>query len=453
MKHKTFYAALILVFSTLLFNTLLLRLSYGLELFHEKDELIGMFKELCDAYPEYASYASIGKTYEGRDIWIFRIGNPDGGRVLWDGQLHGNEDKGSEIIYLITEWLLESGDPRALKVLERNYALFIPVVNMDSYERGNRDFRNCRYGVDLNRNFEVGWSRISCTSSQVYSGPSPASEPETKALKEAFEEYKPDFYVNTHCGAGPYLSYYIGGDRSLALETVSRIRSVSYDMGITPYPVRTMGSNGFAIGDAGRIGISSWLIELEGSGTCWSHTSRLYQDLVNIYYPKCLAIFLAMCQVCEIEPPPYTTKTFEIFLNGNTFEVVTESDSIISDFNFNEHDLSLEFTATDQTGITGFTNVTIPDDLLSGKFSIYNNGYYLETGVDYTHNHNATHYFFDIKYSQTINDIEIIGTHGIPEFPTGSPFLLVPTVILSITILFILLKRHRQPLQEPTSTI
>ena len=95
--------------------------------FHSHQELVSMFKTLCDNYPSYASYDSIGKTYEGRDIWMFKFGTPNGGKVLWDGCLHGWEDMGSEIMYLFATWLLESSDPTAERILQRNYVLITDV--------------------------------------------------------------------------------------------------------------------------------------------------------------------------------------------------------------------------------------------------------------------------------------------------------------------------------------
>lgn len=402
--------------------------------YHRKDELIEMFKTLCDAYPEYTSYESVGKTYEGRDIWIFKIGNPDGGRILWDGQLHGNEDKGSEIIYLLTKWLLESEDPIAKRILERNYVLFVPVINMDSYNRGNRNFENCRWGVDLNRNFKTGWRNIACDDSQNYAGPYSASEPETQVVRNVFQTYGPQFYVNTHCGAGPFLSYYRQGNVTLVSEVIDRINEVSSEMGITPYRVISMGSTGFAIGDAANFGISSWLFEIEGSETCWKHTVSLYKDLVEICYPKCLAVFVAMCEICEVKTILRTV--FEVPWNDKTFQVVTESNSTVFDFYFSQPTKSIGFNVTGVSGTIGLCNVIIPKDLVWGTFSVYKNGSPLMKDVDYTQTSNSTHYILCITYTHTTHAIEIRSSNVIPEFFTWSSMLLIFTLLLVLTAVY-----------------
>jgi hypothetical protein len=262
--------------------------------FHTKEQKFAMWKNLWDTYVN-ATYTSIGKTANGKDIWLFTAGNPDGKEILWDGELHGNEDKGSEILYLIAQWLLESNDPIAKQILENTYIMFIPMIN-DMDARGNGNTDTSPYGVDLNRNFATGWTR-SNPNSDLYSGEYATSEPETQALRNVFSSYKPLFYVNLHCGAGPYAAQYSGGNLTLGNQVVQKARTVAMDLGVTPYPTRAFGSNGFAIGDAVALGVqSSWLIETVGSTTAWRHLPEDYYELETTYFPKCLAIFIAMFQ-------------------------------------------------------------------------------------------------------------------------------------------------------------
>lgn len=100
---------------------------YGI-LFTQKNEKINLWKELGNAYSN-TEYKSEGKIYTGQDIWLFKAGNFTGPRVFWDGELHGIEDKGSELLFLIAEWLLESNDPEANRILDETCVMFIPVVN------------------------------------------------------------------------------------------------------------------------------------------------------------------------------------------------------------------------------------------------------------------------------------------------------------------------------------
>ena len=284
--------------------------------FHTKEQKIASWKNLWDTHTN-TSYASIGKTAKGNDIWMFTAGNPDGKEILWDGELHGNEDKGSELLFLMAQWLLESNDQIANQILENTFIMFIPVVN-DMNARGNGNKETSPYGVDLNRNFAAGWTR-SNPNSDLFSGDFATSEPETEALRNVFSTYKPLFYVNLHCGAGPYAAQYSGGNLSLGNQVVEGAKVIAKDLTVTPYPNRVFGSNGFAIGDAVALGVqSAWLIETVGSSTAWRHLPEDYTELETTYFPKCLAVFIAMFQATTkastkntsiITPTPSTTPT------------------------------------------------------------------------------------------------------------------------------------------------
>lgn len=299
LMKKRFFTILVIL---ILFAPLLVYKAEGgiWDPFHSKEEKIVMWKELWDGHPN-ANYISVGETYAGNDICLFMAGNPSGGRILFDGEMHGIEDKGSELLFLMAEWLLESGDPKATRILAGNHILFIPQLN-DQDTRGNANTEICPYGVDLNRNFETGW-RESSPSSETYGGPYPLSEPETQVLRSVFSTYKPTFYVNMHCGAGPYAAYYRDSDTALTQEVISRTNTISATMGISPYRISSLGSHGFAIGDAVALGVkSAWLIETVGLATAWRHLQEHYEELVNTYLPKCLALFIAMAESCESAP-------------------------------------------------------------------------------------------------------------------------------------------------------
>src|SRR5690606_35124331 len=107
---------------------------------------------------------------------------------------------------------------------------FIPVVNPDGYEynrstdpagggfwrKNRRDNGNGTFGVDLNRNYgplnywnapNGGSSTFS--SSEVYRGPAPFSEPETEAIKNFLAEHEIKTALNYH-SYGNYLIFPYG---------------------------------------------------------------------------------------------------------------------------------------------------------------------------------------------------------------------------------------------------
>lgn len=269
---------------------------------HTHPDLVAMFQALCDAAPGYATSSVIGTTSEGNDITLFQLGNPAGGAVMWDGCLHGWEDIGAEVMYLIARWLLGGEEAVADQILARNRVLFVPVVNMDSYERQNRNFEQCSYGIDLNRNFVTGWQQTPCGEyPDCYNGQSAGSEVETQALRGAFESLAPAFYLNTHYGGGPWLGYFGGNDMDVVNAVTARITALSTERGVTPYTLSTVGTNGMAVGDAHEAGASAWLIEVAGGDGSYMHTAFPYEEIVTTYFPKMLPIFLAMCEACEID--------------------------------------------------------------------------------------------------------------------------------------------------------
>lgn len=284
-KLKIVRAGIAFAFIVLL-ATLCLCPTYAL--YESKNSLIGKFKTLCDAHRTYASYVSLGKTTQGRDIWVFRIGNPSGGVVMWDAQMHGSEDIGSEIELLMARWLLESNDPTAKSILSRNYVLFIPIIDVDTVT-----LVNGRH-VNLNRNFVYRWGSNGDRnpSSWYYMGPYAGSERETQVMRNAFKVYHPKFYVNTHMWGGPRLYSWSGNNPTLVSQLKTKVAQISSQRHVTPYQTSSLSGSGYAVGDAGYyFKACAWLLEISGAGT------PSYSTIASYYYPKCLPILIATCQL------------------------------------------------------------------------------------------------------------------------------------------------------------
>lgn len=273
--------------------------------FYDKGTVVAMFKNLYDQHPGVASYESVGKGVDGSDIWLFKIGNASGGRILWDGDIHGWEDIGSIIEYYFANWLLASGDPVAQKIVANNYIMFIPVVNYATNARQNMDYSNSQYGVDINRNFVSGWSTSDPNNAFSYSGPYPASEPETQAMRYVFQTYHPNYYVNTHYGGEPVLESDYGNTAQIS-SVFNRINQLSNQLGWS-FPYRTemySYSSGYAVADAASFGANAFLFEVANetapiytTGNCFWHTAHTITDIQNYFFPKTLPILIAMAEV------------------------------------------------------------------------------------------------------------------------------------------------------------
>jgi murein peptide amidase A len=130
---------------------------------------------------------AIGTSVQGRPIWAFhryRPGVTGTKRVVVIGQIHGDEKAGIGV----TTRLKELNLPANLNLW------IIPTVNPDGYAADTRT--NARK-VDLNRNFPYQWRRIN-VGKETYSGPSSASEPETKALLAFIKRVNPRITVTFH---------------------------------------------------------------------------------------------------------------------------------------------------------------------------------------------------------------------------------------------------------------
>jgi protein MpaA len=123
-----------------------------------------------------AAAVVIGRSAQGRPIRALRVGSARARvKLMVVGAIHGNERAGTAVV----ERLRSSRPPRGTALW------LIEDANPDGSAVGSR--HNSR-GVDLNRNFPYRWR----AQDGVYeSGPGPASEPETRALRRFIERKRP----------------------------------------------------------------------------------------------------------------------------------------------------------------------------------------------------------------------------------------------------------------------
>ena len=163
-------------------------------------------KQCVQKYPDLITMQSIGKTWEDRDIMLATISlnveNADlKPAMLYTGTIHAREWIGNELAVSFIDYLLQnhSTDPNILRTLTKNTLYIVPCLNPDGFEysrshfsfwrKNRRDNGDGTFGVDLNRNFSVGYQKSKDTASNVYSGPKPFSEPETKAMKNFVDNH------------------------------------------------------------------------------------------------------------------------------------------------------------------------------------------------------------------------------------------------------------------------
>ncbi len=128
----------------------------------------------------------IGRSIMGRPIEAVALeAAPE--TVLIIAGLHGDEPKSVYVAHRLIDHLSSHTPKRSVVV--------VPIANPDGYARRSR--RNAA-AVDLNRNFPTADWTSTPKWRRYYSGPRPASEPETRALVALIESRRPAIIITIH---------------------------------------------------------------------------------------------------------------------------------------------------------------------------------------------------------------------------------------------------------------
>lgn len=182
--------------------------------YHTFAEVKQALEKLTQQYPEIAVLKSLGTTYEGIDIPMIRItskenrkGNSFTPGIFFVGSHHAREHLSTEVPVRLAKYILENhaSNTRIQRLVRTRDIYIAPTLNIDGK---NHDLKGRRYkmwrknrrinegsnkiGVDLNRNYGFGWGTGGSSKnpgSDVYMGPQPFSEPETKAVRRFIENH------------------------------------------------------------------------------------------------------------------------------------------------------------------------------------------------------------------------------------------------------------------------
>ncbi len=176
------------------------------QLYHSYDEALEIFNSLKENRPDIFDVEIIGKTWEKRDIIALTITKDiqnasNKPALFYTGTIHAREWIGIELAIAFAKYVDENLEYDLLlkEVLESSTIYMVPCANPDGFEYSREHFsfwrKNRRqnadgsFGVDLNRNFPIGFKQSNNPSSNVYGGPAPFSEPETRALRDFVESH------------------------------------------------------------------------------------------------------------------------------------------------------------------------------------------------------------------------------------------------------------------------
>jgi len=158
---------------------------------------------------------TVGRSVQGRAIQAHLFAGPLKHTVLVFGGFHGDEPKS---VFVARQFIELLGARRGAAQGAR--WVVVPLVNPDGYAKRKR--RNARR-VDINRNFPTKNWMLGSRRGRMFGGPTPASEPETRAVMAAVHRFRPARIVTIHSiGAERYCNNYNGPGRALALALAMR---------------------------------------------------------------------------------------------------------------------------------------------------------------------------------------------------------------------------------------
>lgn len=221
-------------------------------------DLAGLIAEMntrAATYPAICTVVDLTATYGtqptvgGRHLYAAKVSdnvniNEDEPAILIVANFHAREVVTPVIaLYALQQFTTQYGTDPTITNLVDNYEIWIaPTFNPDGYDyvyntdnmwRKNRRVFAGGTGVDLNRNFPIGWNgSVSCTgdttpSSETYKGPSAASEAETQTMIAWSQDRRFARVIDYHnygrevvrsylCLTHPFDSYLVGEASALA---------------------------------------------------------------------------------------------------------------------------------------------------------------------------------------------------------------------------------------------
>jgi hypothetical protein len=176
--------------------------------YHNWPEMVDEIMQAAADYPAIVSVFSIGKSYQGRDIWMAKVSDnvaddESEPEVLVDALHHAREHLTTEQALALLRWLTTGyeSDATITRLVNGRETFIIFALNPDGmrYDLTGDPYRawrknrqrdsagNAMY-TDLNRNYDYRWGCCGGSSGKrssiTYRGPRAFSAPETRALRD-----------------------------------------------------------------------------------------------------------------------------------------------------------------------------------------------------------------------------------------------------------------------------
>jgi hypothetical protein len=181
--------------------------------YHSYSEMVSDIRAVEAAHPSIVHVFSIGKSYQGRNIWAAKVSDNVGTdesepEILFDALHHAREHLTVEQALYLLHVLADGygSDSYVTSLVNTREIWIVFAVNPDGFEydltcTGSADPPYCAWrknrqpnagtsaiGTDLNRNYDYRWGCCGGSSSSpasiLYRGSSAFSAPETRALRD-----------------------------------------------------------------------------------------------------------------------------------------------------------------------------------------------------------------------------------------------------------------------------
>lgn len=173
------------------------------------DETFNWLRRLTNAAPDLR-LISIGKSDEGRDIWMVvasreqyftpealgRSGKPT---LMAQAGIHAGEIDGKDAGLMFLRDLTLGGRRRDL--LDRANFLFVPILNVDGHERASRYGRINQRGPEV-----IGW-RTTARNLNINRDYAKLDSSEARAMVAALDRWQPHLYLDLHVTDGADYQY------------------------------------------------------------------------------------------------------------------------------------------------------------------------------------------------------------------------------------------------------
>ncbi|MEA2610916.1 MAG: carboxypeptidase [Chloroflexota bacterium] len=178
--------------------------------YHSYAEMVTEINAVAAAHPTIVAISSIGKSYQGRDLWMAKVSDnvavdENEPEVMFDSLHHAREHLSLEQNLALLHWLTDGygpgKDPRITNIVDTHEIWIIFAVNPDGaeYDLTGSPYRSWRknrqpnagttaIGTDINRNYGYRWAcchgSSAVKSAITYHGSGPFSTPEARAVRD-----------------------------------------------------------------------------------------------------------------------------------------------------------------------------------------------------------------------------------------------------------------------------